>query len=81
MTSTMERKRLYLLLALLLALPLFAANNDEHLSLTLKDLHSNLKRDYLQMAKTQDRLAENYESQHRKMVNIMKQCNELSLML
>ena len=77
----MERKRLYLLLALLLALPLFAANNDEHLSLTLKDLHSNLKRDYLQMAKTQDRLAENYESQHRKMVNIMKQCNELSLML
>ena len=77
----MDKKRLYILLALLLTLPLFAANTDEHLSLTLKDLHRNLKRDYHQMAKTQDRLAENYESQHRKMVNIMKQCNELSLTL
>ena len=77
----MKRKVLPILLALIFALPLFAAKNVEHLSYTLQELRRNLKRDYLQMAKTQNRLAENYESQHMKMVDIMKQCNELSLLL
>ena len=78
----MKKKVLPILLALIFALPMFAANTpEEHLSYTLQELRRNLKRDYLQMAKTKDRLAENYESQHMKMVDIMKQCNELSLLL
>lgn len=79
--SIMNKKRLPILVALLFALPVVAAITEDHLSLTLQELRRNLKRDYLQMAKTQDRLAENYESQHQKMVDIMKQCNELSLLL
>ena len=77
----MNKKRISIFLAFLFALPLFAAINGEHLSATLKDLRRTLKRDYHQMARTQDRLADNYESQHQKMVDIMKQCNELSLQL
>ena len=77
----MKKKHLAILLALLFALPLFAAIKGNNLNYTLQELRRNLKRDYLQMSKTQDRLAENYESQHKKMVDIMKQCNELSLQL
>lgn len=77
----MKKRIIPILLALLFVLPLLAANRMDHLSYTLKDLRGNLKRDYVQMAKTQERLAENYESQHLKMVDIMKQCNELSLLL
>ena len=77
----MNRKRLPILLALLLALPLFSAMNEEHLSATLQDLRHSLQRDYRKMSKTQERLTENYENQHLKMVDIMKQCNELSLLL
>ena len=77
----MKKRIIPILLALLFVLPLLATNRMDHLSYTLKDLRGNLKRDYVQMAKTQERLAENYESQHLKMVDIMKQCNELSLLL
>ena len=77
----MIKKRLSLILILLLAFPIFAAINGENLSKTLHDLRKSLKRDYEQMAKTKDRLAANYESQHQQMVDIMKHCNELSLML
>ena len=78
----MFRKRLSILFVFLIALPLLAANKkEEHLSLTLNDLSHNLKRDYYQMSKIQERLTVNYEEQHRKMVDIMKQCNELSLKL
>ena len=76
----MNLKRLPIILALFFALPLFATTN-EQLSNTLKDLRRNLKRDYQQMEKIQNRLAENYENQHLKMVDIMKHCNELSLLL
>ena len=77
----MNKKHFFILLVLLFALPLFAVNNAEHLSFTLKNLRGNLKRDHVQMAKIQERLAENYESQHLKMVDIMKECNDLSLLL
>ena len=77
----MNKRRLPLLLALLFALPIFAAINSNNLSATLSDLRRSLKRDYMKLSKTQDRLAENYDNQHQKMVDIMKQCNELSLML
>ena len=77
----MYKKRFSILLALLLALPLFTAMNEEHLGTTLKDLRHNLQRDYQKMSRTRERLTENYDNQHQKMVDIMKQCNELSLLL
>lgn len=77
----MKKALLFILFIITISLPLNAANERENLSKTLQDLRRNMKRDYLQMAKTQDRLAENYESQHMKMVDLMKQCNELSLIL
>ena len=48
---------------------------------TLKELRRDLKQDYQQMSITKQRLSENYESQHQKMVDIMKQCNEVTLVL
>ena len=77
----MKKKQLFVILALLFALPMFADDNPEHLSQTLMDLRGNLKRDYLLMSKTKERLTENYKNQHTKMVDIMKECNELSLLL
>ena len=71
----MYKKRFSILLALLLALPLFTAMNEEHLGTTLKDLRHNLQRDYQKMSRTRERLTENYDNQHQKMVDIMKQCN------
>ena len=77
----MKKARFLILFILGIALSLNAANDGENLSNTLRDLRYSLKRDYRQMSKTQDRLAENYEEQHLKMVDLMKQCNELSLLL
>ena len=77
----MNKKYLFILLALFFALPLFATDENDRLNFTLNNLRGNLKRDYVQMARIKERLAENYESQHLKMVDIMKQCNELSLLL
>ena len=77
----MNKRRLSILLALLFALPVFAAFTNDNLSNTLSNLRSSLKRDYEQMSRIQGRLSENYEHQHQTMVDIMKQCNELSLML
>ena len=77
----MDKKRLITLFTLLIALPVVAAITKENLSATLRDLRHGLKRDYQQMAITKTRLAENYENQHLMMVDIMKQCNELSLQL
>ena len=62
----MKKQRLSVLLALLFALPVFAAITTNNLSSTLSDLRRNLKRDCLKLSKTQDRLAENYENQHQR---------------
>ena len=77
----MKKKGLIIFLTLLIALPMFAAISRENLSNTLNELRLGLRRDYQQMARTQKRLAENYEEQHMKMVDLMKQCDELSLKL
>ena len=77
----MSKKHLSLVLLLLFVFPLFAEPTKESLSLTLDDLRRSMKRDYEQIAKTRARLAKNYEEQHLQMVDIMKQCNELSLEL
>ncbi len=77
----MGKKHLTLFILLLFACQLFAEPTKESLSATLKELRRNMKHDYQQMAETRTDLAKNYEEQHQMMVNIMKQCNELSLKL
>ena len=77
----MIKKHLCIFFLLLLVLPVFARPIQDRLDATLLDLRRSLKRDYLLMSETRDKLAENYEEQHQKMVIIMKQCNELSLKL
>ena len=77
----MKKQLLSILIALCCALPVFAGGTNNHLSITLNDLRCDLKGDYQKATITRDRLAKNYETQHKKMVNIMTECNELSLML
>ena len=77
----MLKKHIILLLCLFITLPSFATNNDDPLSNALKELRRELKQDYQQMSITKQRLSDNYDSQHQKMVGIMKECNELSLKL
>lgn len=77
----MKKKHLAILIAILaITIPLFAADS-ETLVQRLKTLRQELQYDYQQMASTKDRIADNYEEQHRKMVNIIKQCDALSLQL
>ena len=77
----MNKKHISIVLLLLFVIPLFAEPTKESLSVTLDALRRNMKRDYEQIAKTRAQLAKNYEEQHQQMVDIMKQCDELSLQL
>lgn len=77
----MSKKHISIFLLLLFVIPLFAEPSGESLSVTLDQLRRNMKRDYQLMSQTRAELAKNYEEQHQQMVDIMKQCDELSLKL
>lgn len=78
----MKKKHLPFLLAILfISLPVFGIFNGTSLNSTLNTLRRELQDDYMKMSKTKARISENYEEQHQKMVEIMKQCNEISLIL
>jgi len=69
-------------LALLaVALPVMAAFTGLDLDVTLSNLRRELFYDYRQIDKTREKLTNKYEDQHQKMVEIVKKCNDLSLML
>ena len=76
----MKKRYLILIAIIAMALPIFA-QPEETLSHRLQTLRNELQLDYQRMASTQSRISVNYDIQHRKMVNIMKKCNELSLRL
>ena len=79
--NEMKKKPLSILIVILaIALPLLAYN-PETLSERLHTLRGELQREYRQMAITKNKIADNYEAQHQRMVDIMKQCNALSLRL
>ena len=65
----------------MVAAPIFAISYGHNLSQTLRVLRNELEADYRMIDKNRDRLTEDYESQRQKMVDVMKQCDELSLML
>lgn len=78
----MKKRYLSVLIAIFgWVLPLMAQQDEETLIQRLQNLRYNLQCDYEQMSVTKDKISDNYEIQHQRMVNIMKQCNELSLRL
>ena len=78
----MRKKRLLFLTAFLaIAVPVLAISYGKDLNRTLRVLRNELEADYRQIDKNRERLTEDYEKQHQKMIDVMKQCDELSLML
>ena len=78
----MRKKRLLFLAAFLaITAPLFAISYGQNLNRTLRVLRNELNADHRQIDKNRDRLTEDYEKQRQKMIEVMKQCDELSLML
>ena len=78
----MKKKSTLVLCALLaICLPAMAVLSGVDLSATLKNLRQELQRDYHQISRTREKLTGKYEKQHQKMVEIIKDCNDLSLML
>ena len=79
----MKKRYLTIIIAVLaIVVPLFAENEPvETLNERLQVLRNNLRREYLQMSLTKDKITSNYDFQHQRMVDIMKECNELSLRL
>lgn len=76
----MKRRLLTLIAIIGFVMPMMA-QSEETLGNRLQNLRFNLQHDYEQMALTKDKISDNYEIQHQKMVDIMKQCNALSLRL
>ena len=77
-----KRKHFGILVALfVLAVPAMAVFTGMDLDATLSNLRRELSGEYHKISQTQERLQGNYEIQHQKMVDIVKKCNDLSLML
>ncbi len=70
-----------ILAALFVTVPALAVFTGLDLDATLSNLRRELYHDYRLIGKTQIHLDEKYENQHKKMVDIVKKCNDLSLML
>lgn len=66
---------------LAVAVPLMAAFTGLDLDATLSNLRRELFYDYRQIDKTREKLTNKNQAQHQKMVDIVKKCNDLSLML
>ena len=76
-----KKSALFLCALLAVCLPALAVFSGVDLSATLKNLRQELHQDYLKITYTQEKLTGKYEQQHQKMVEIIKECNDLSLML
>ena len=81
-TNTRKRKLINILAALsIFAVPALAVFTGMDLDATLSNLRRELYHDYLLISETREQLGSRYEVQHQKMVDIVKKCNDLSLML
>ena len=63
------------------AVPAMAVFTGMGLDATLSNLRRELYHDYLLIDKTRSNMESKYEVQHKRMVDIVKKCNDLSLML
>lgn len=79
----MKRRKTLLaaLLALLLAVPALAVFNEKDLGETLNVLRFELNQEVSKLSTRQSRINTSNKSQHLQMVDILKKCNELALML
>ncbi|MBR3292000.1 MAG: mechanosensitive ion channel [Bacteroidales bacterium] len=79
----MKKQKFFSILVALfaLAVPAMAVFTGMDLDATLSNLRRELSHDYQQKSQTQKKLQEKYESQHLQTVEIVKKCNDLSLML
>ena len=78
----MKNKRiLFLVILLFTAASIYAISYGKNLNRTLRMLRNELNVDYQQIDKNRERLTEDYEKQRQKMVDMMKECDELSLTL
>ena len=78
----MKRKHLTLIFALLVfSLPLSAVLGSQGLDRILRDVKSELRNDWQLRQTEQERLQLNYEQQRNQMLDIIKDCNELSMLL
>ena len=79
----MRKQKLFSILVALFALvvPAMAVFTGLGLDATLSNLRRELYHDYLQIDKAREQMESKYAVQHRNMVDIVKKCNDLSLML
>ena len=78
----MKKKLLLLCLTLVaFSMPVLSIVNGRSMNTTLKDLSEELQEECLQIAEAQQRFDEEYERQHKRMVEIIKESSELSILL
>ena len=78
----MKRQLLTIILALTLcALPLMAVVSGRSLTNTLKDLCIELQQTYRQRSEAQQRFNDDFERQHKKMIDVITESNQLSILL
>ena len=78
----MKKKLLTLILTLCVcAIPLWAVVSGRSLTNTLKDLCSELQTAYQQRSDAQQRFNEDFERQHQRMIDVITESNELSILL
>ena len=79
----MKKRKIISILVLMLAVavPAMAVFTGMGLDATLFNLRSELYHEYKRLDSKREQQRENYEIQHQKMVDIVKKCNDLSLML
>ena len=78
----MKKFLLTIILALFVcALPLMAVVSGRSLTNTLKDLCTELQAAYRQRSDAQQRFNEDFERQHKKMIDVITESNELSILL
>ena len=79
----MKNRKIFGILVALFAVtvPALAVFTGMDLDMTLSNLRRELNHDYQLISNTQEQLQKKYETQHKRMVDIVKKCNDLSLML
>ena len=78
-----KKRRLLILFTALLAfsIPLFAIVSGQSLTNILKDLWTEMQLGYAQRSEAQERFVKDYEDQHKKLMDIITNSNERSILL
>lgn len=68
-------------ISLFFSMPAFAVFNEKDINQTLSVLHYELKQEYENRADLEKKIFQSGDNQHLRIINIIKKCNELSLIL